>query len=427
MNTRRLARRTGTAAALALLALVGPQTGATGATGASGQPAVAESPVVASPAASPRPAARPAARPADRRSARATDRRARRTTTRQVTAQRAVGLLSRPARPRPPRQVSSPRVPVGFSPGFSIMEESLADLRRDLDQMRALGVRRVRLDLSWGRVEGVQGVYDWSQPDRVFNEARQRGIAVLAVIGYQPDWAQRYDGAGRPLPVDRDGFARFAQAAATRYRTQVGAWEIWNEPNLQRFWIAPPDPAQYADLVNAVAPRIRAGDPGAPVLVGSMSPANDVPDGSTVSPLTFLDGIYDRVPLRNFDAVSVHPYSYPAWPTGTEEWNTFFRMHQLRDIMTAAGDRGTKMWITEYGAPTGTAEGAVSPQDQADMVVAGIREARRRGYVGPMYLYSLRDTAVDPSDRESNFGLMTHDWRPKLAFDALRQEQRRTA
>ncbi len=417
MNARRLARRGTITAALAVLALVGPQTGATGATqtptvGATDSLVVSTKSV----------GQRPAARPVDRKAKRTASRTAR------ATAQRApISLLSRPSRPRPPRAVSSTRVPVGFSPGFSIMEESLDDLRRDLDQMRALGVRRIRLDLSWGRVEGVKGVYDWEQPDRVFNEARKRGIRVLAVIGYQPDWAQRYDGAGRPLPVDQEGFADFAAAAARRYRVQVGAWEIWNEPNLQRFWIAPPDAGQYADLVNAVAPRIRAGDPGAPILVGSMSPANDVPDRSTVSPLTFLRGIYDRVPLRNFDAVSVHPYSYPAWPTGTEEWNTFFRMHQLRDIMAAAGDGRSKMWITEYGAPTGTAEFAVSPQDQADMVVAGIREARRRGYVGPMYLYSLRDTAVNPSDRESNFGLMTYDWRPKPAFDALRQEQRRTS
>lgn len=317
------------------------------------------------------------------------------------------------------------RVPLGFSPGFSIMEESLADLRRDLDHMRTLGITRVRLDLSWARVEGSRGYYDWSQPDRVFNEAHRRGIDVLAVIGYQPDWAQRYDAAGRPRPVDQAGFARFAEAAAVRYRTQVGAWEIWNEPNLQRFWVAAPNAAQYADLVNAVAPRLRAGDPGAPVLVGSMSPANDYA-GSTLSPMTFLRGIYDRVPLGNFDAVSVHPYSYPAMPTGSEEWNTFFRMNQLRTIMAANGDAGTKIWLTEFGAPTGSSSESVSEQVQATMLVAGIREARRRDYAGPLYLYSLRDAGTNAGDREDNFGLLTHGWRAKPAYGALRQEILRT-
>ncbi|MDO9458252.1 beta-galactosidase [Nocardioides sp.] len=313
------------------------------------------------------------------------------------------------------------RVPVGFSPGFSIQEESLEDLRRDLDQMRAIGVTRIRLDLSWARVEGVRGRYDWSQSDRVLAETRRRGIRVLAVIGYQPDWAQRYDSAGRPQPVDRAGFARFAGAAAARYRTQVGAWEIWNEPNLQRFWIAPPNAAQYAALVNAVAPRLRAGDPGARVLVGSMSPANDVA-GETVSPMTFLRGVYARVPLRNFDAVSVHPYSFPAMPTGFEEWNTFFRMRQLRQIMAANGDARSKIWLTEYGAPTGTSDEAVGEQDQAAMLVSGIREARRRGYTGPIYLYSLRDAGTDAGDREDNFGVLTHDRHAKPAYAALRRE-----
>lgn len=326
----------------------------------------------------------------------------------------------------PSARSAATRVPVGFSPGFSIMEEDLADLRRDLDQMRAMGITRIRLDLSWARVEGTRGRYDWSQPDRVFGEARKRGIRVLAVIGYQPDWAQRHDAAGRPLPVDRAGFARFAGAAAARYRTHVGAWEIWNEPNLQRFWVAPPNAAQYAALVNAVAPRLRAGDPGAPVLVGSMSPANDVPDRTTVSPMTFLRGVYARVPLRNFDAVSVHPYSYPAMPTGTEEWNTFFRMHLLRQIMVAHGDSASRMWLTEYGAPTGTGEEAVSARTQASMLVSGVREARRRAWTGPIYLYSLRDAGTDAADREDNFGVLTHDRRAKPAYAALRDEVART-
>lgn len=331
-----------------------------------------------------------------------------------------------PQPPQPPQPGgAAARVPLGFSPGFSIMEESLGDLRRDLDQMRALGVTRIRLDLSWARVEGARGQYDWSQPDRVFGEARKRGIAVLAVIGYQPGWAQRYDGAGRPLPVDAAGFARFAGAAAERYRSQVGAWEIWNEPNLRRFWTAAPDAAEYAALVNAVAPRLRAGDPGAPVLVGSMSPANDAP-GETVSPMTFLRGVYARVPLENFDAVSVHPYSYPAMPTGLEEWNTFFRMNQLRQIMTANGDSGSRIWLTEYGAPTGSSSESVSEQVQAAMLVSGIREARRRSYTGPLYLYSLRDAGTDAGEREDNFGVLTYDRRAKAAYGALRQEVVRT-
>ena len=328
--------------------------------------------------------------------------------------------------PATPLLRAATRVPVGFSPGFSILEESLSDLRRDLDQMKAMGVRRIRLDLSWAWVEHTRGRYDWSRIDQVFNEVRKRGITILAVIGYQPDWAQRYASDGRPLSVDKAGFARFAAAAAKRYRKHVGAWEIWNEPNLQRFWIAPPSAAEYAAVVNAVAPRIRAGDPSARILVGSMSPANDVPDRSTVSPMTFLRGIYARVPLKNFDAVSVHPYSYPAMPTGTEEWNTFFRMHVLRQIMVAHGDRASRMWLTEYGAPTGTGDEAVSASTQATMLVSGVREARRRAWAGPIYLYSLRDAGTNPDEREDNFGLLTYDRRPKAAYGALRQEIART-
>ena len=42
-------------------------------------------------------------------------------------------------------------------------------------------------------------------------------------------------------------------------------------------------------------------------------------------------------------------------------------------------------------------------------------------YVGPFFLYSLRDMGTNPTDREDNFGLLRNDYSPKpamAAFDA---------
>jgi len=309
------------------------------------------------------------------------------------------------------------RVTLGVSPGYSILTDPLEDVRDDLDAMVSLGVSRLRVDVSWAELQPEPDRFDFSSTDRVLGEAQARGIDVLAVIGFEPDWAQRTAPDGSDLPVDPEAFATFAEAAAARYADQVSAWEVWNEPNTRRFWGAEPDPRAYAAVVAAAAPRIRAADPGATVLAGSMSPASNTDD--EIAPATFLLGLYDHLDPVHFDAVSVHPYSYPAEATGRQSWNTFFRLHQLHDIMTRRGDGETLIWLTEYGAPTGTADGAVSETEQATMITTGIGEARRRCYTGPLYVYSLRDAGTDAADREDNFGVLRADRSPKPAYDAL--------
>ena len=331
-----------------------------------------------------------------------------------------------PARSAPTVAASRRRAATGFSPGFDILYADPARLRRDLAGMRRAGARQVRIDISWATVQSSRGPYDWSDTDRVLRAARAARLRVLAVIGYEPTWARSYDESGSPRPVDPEAFAGFAAAAAHRYSRQVAAWEIWNEPNTRRFWRAAPDPAAYARLVEATTPRLRAHDPGAPVVVGSMAPAVDAGDGSEISPRTFLSGFYARVAhLRLFDAVSVHPYSYPAMPDGKEDWNTFHGLSSLNAVMRRAGDGHTPLWLTEYGAPTGRHARSVSQQRQAQMMVRAQRRATRLPYVGPIFFYSYRDSSARVRDLESNFGVVRHNGRPKRAFWTLRRELRR--
>ena len=309
------------------------------------------------------------------------------------------------------------RVPVGISPGFTVLTEPLDDLRDDLDAVVRLGVRRIRVDLSWAALQPAPDRFDWSSADRVLGEADDRGLEVLAVVGFLPDWARRTDAEGRSLPADPAAFADFVGQAAQRYRDLVGAWEIWNEPNTRSFWGADPDPAAYAALVAATAPVIRGADPGAPVVIGSIAPADDAV--TELSPATFVRGLYDHLDPVHFDALSVHPYSYPAQATGTQRWNTFFRLAEVHRIMVRQGDRGVPIWLTEYGAPTGTSAVGLSEEAQAEMVVTGIREARSRPYVGPIYVYSLRDAGADRTEPEQNFGVLRSDGFPKSVVRAL--------
>lgn len=313
---------------------------------------------------------------------------------------------------------------VGVSTGAPYSFLSDADLDRETASLRQAGVGALRIDVDWSVVEPVRGQRQWAGLDRVVAVARKYAMAVTGVVAYTPAWASR---AGTPpgsthgAPASAAQYADFARAAAARYASRITTWEIWNEPNLSGFFQPRPDPTAYADLVRQGYAAIKSAQPGATVLAGALAPAVDAPDGSSVRPETFAAALYAAGAGGSFDAMSVHPYCYPAMPTDTSTgaWNTFQRLGLVHDVMVRNGDGGKKIWLTEFGAPTSLSTGGVSEQVQSSMLTSGMDYARTLPWVGPVFVYNSRDTGTNRFDPEQNFGLIRTDFTLKPAWYAV--------
>jgi hypothetical protein len=213
-------------------------------------------------------------------------------------------------------------------------------------------------------------------------------------------------------------YAAFAGAAAARYSALgVHHWEIWNEPNIVQFWQPRPDPARYAALLVAASAAIRAADPAATIITGGLAPAADREDGQYVSPRSFLGRLYDEGARDAFDAVGMHPYAFPYGVEAVADWNQFQSMPRTYQLLVDRGDGDKRIWATEFGAPTGSADAAVSEADQAVMVRTGFAKWSRWAFTGPMFWYSARDVGTDADDVEQNFGLVRHDFTAKPALE----------
>lgn len=313
---------------------------------------------------------------------------------------------------------------LGVSTGGPLMWLGDAELDRELAVIRSAGVAWLRIDVDWSAVEATRGRRSWTNTDRVVAAAERHGLSVLGIVTYAPGWAQvpgveQDDTHGEP--ADPAQFAGFARAAASRYAGRVDAWEVWNEPNLRSFWSPQPDAAAYTRLLQATYPAIKSVAPSTPVLSGGLAPAVDASNGSQISPVTFVRELYAAGGGRSLDALAVHPYSYPALPddSSTSAWNTFQRLELMRSTMVQAGDGAKQIWLTEYGAPTGSSRVAVSEQRQAAMIRSGIEMARERDWIGPLFVYNGRDTGTDRTDPEQNFGLVRRDFSLKPAFSAV--------
>lgn len=102
-------------------------------------------------------------------------------------------------------------------------------------------------------------------------------------------------------------FAWFTYKAVGRYKDNIHAWHVWNEPNHAAIWHPVPDSVLYTELLKHAYLTAKYADPKAVVVLGGLTN-----DGALQVPLeTFLQTIYEGGGREYFDAVGRHPYTDP--------------------------------------------------------------------------------------------------------------------
>jgi hypothetical protein len=221
-------------------------------------------------------------------------------------------------------------------------------------EWRALGVDSVRIFALWSRIApktrpaGFDGAdpaspgYFWGALDEAVRRVRAAGMKVtLTITGPGPLWTssspKRHRPAYRPRP---SSYAAFATAVALRYGAGVDRYLLWNEPNIST-WLypqsrcsrghcTPVSPHIYRGLVRAAYPAVRRADPGAQVVIGTLSPRGQRLRrvNTVMRPLVFLRAFGCRSDrwtrlrtseCRSFrpatgDGFAIHPYSSRSAP-----------------------------------------------------------------------------------------------------------------
>jgi hypothetical protein len=262
------------------------------------------------------------------------------------------------------------RVPQGF---VGVMADGpifapQVNLARQLDTMVAGGVESVRATFVWSSAQPFATFADlpaperssfadvggvptrWSAIDRIVGLAAERGLPVLPVVVYAPDWDAVVPGDPASPPASPGPYAAFMTALVDRYgphgafwsanpaipKLPIREWQVWNEPNIIPGWSIQPSVNAYVRLLRAAHAAIKAADPGAKVVLAGL------PNFSW----QYLAQIY-KVPgaRRLFDIVPIHPYT--ATPPGVIEILGF-----ARRVMDRNGDARKPIVVTEMGWPS---------------------------------------------------------------------------
>ena len=272
-------------------------------------------------------------------------------------------------------------------------------------------MKRVRL-LGWtlgifllmgvnSSMESQKGQYNFWTFDRLLEQMTEKDVHPLFILDYGNPL---YGGGAVRTEESRAAFARFAAAAAARYKGMGVAWELWNEPNLENVWPPKPNPYEYMQMVIEAATAMRLEDPDA-YIIG--------PGVSTVD-FPYLEACIKAGLLRYVNAVSIHPYRSENPESAQEE---FARLTAL--IQKAQPEeKPVALVVSEWGYNSV----ALKNDEQAQARYLA-RTFLFNAYAGVYFTiwYDFRNDGPDSGNSENTFGLYRYDGSPKPAVEAARK------
>jgi len=224
-----------------------------------------------------------------------------------------------------------------------------------LNRLNEVGTYWIRRNgLLWSDVQPDEfGGYDWNAVANLEQEminASSNGMEMILVVRSTPLWAQTEEYYGiycGPIKPEKLGaFGDFMYAAVQRYSQppyNVKYWEMWNEPDAATnlfevghsvfgCWgdeeAADYGGGYYADMLQAVYPRIKQADPYAQVILGGLI-LDCMESNPDCLPIKFLEGILkhngDDDGKNYFDIADLHAFDYYGGVLGEfshPKWNS---------------------------------------------------------------------------------------------------------
>jgi GH35 family endo-1,4-beta-xylanase len=327
--------------------------------------------------------------------------------------------------------------------GFFGITEGGTTTAADYQRMGDINVRSKRFSINWKATEPRPGVFNWSRSDAQVGLLARSGIRPVVIIWGAPQWATGSSNGAVPPLKGRALLAwkTFVKTVVNRYK-QGGAfwrahpavpvqpaesWQIWNEPNLTKYFANKGNPRRspahapkaYAKLVKATDKVVRQADGHAKVILAGLSAGVK---NKQLEPQKFIKKLLAVKEIKkHFDAAALHPYAPKL-----QRFES--RVSEFRRALNKNGAKKKPIWLTEVGWGSSHDHHGLNkgPAGQAKLLKQSFNKTlknRKRWKVKRVYWFDWRDPPADATQGCvfcGSAGLLRHDGSPKPAFKKFR-------
>ena len=249
------------------------------------------------------------------------------------------------------------------SPNCSPDEPPRTRIDVDLSLANQLGVNFVRVEFPWRFIEPQRGVFDWTRADLIVNEANYYHVALQPIVVWTPTWV----GSPTSAPAPQD-FSDFMTALVGRYHSSIHYWELWNEPDLAKYWSAG-ERAYVADILIPGYQGAKAADAAARVILGGPSWASG----------DWINQIYAYGGGNSFDIASWHVYGNVS--------NVVASARNMLQMLAFHHQSNKPLWLGEFGLQDYTVTDAAQSE-----LLTGVLTSQSP--IAQADWYTLRDEAA---------------------------------
>jgi hypothetical protein len=336
----------------------------------------------------------------------------------------------------------------GINGYFSGYERSSGEVNTLLPLGPAIGMVWTREEIVWANIETSQDDFDFGHYDDLIGRMANAGYGIIGMLLTTPAWARKSACSGSYWcpPASVWDYSDFVARTVERYdgdgvgdapgSPRVAYWEIWNEPNYPQTWwpngysSEAEREAAYGDLLHVGYQAVKAVDPTAQVLVGSVYTW----DGASYPPpvydgLAWLGQVMVRHPdlCNDFDIMAIHPHMPDVAPDKPGLGSLITMIGRMDNALRWDSDHGCAekpVWVTEVGWSTCTGCGswAKTEDQQANYLLRTYALAAGRGiaHVGVFQLEDKFDGGA--SDTWGNCSIIrtaAQGYAQKKAYHAL--------